>query len=783
MADHTIHPSESLPNTFLTMYRLQPLGHQRSNHGLFQNRLNQYGDSNNLLCEPTDNCSTPGTSMNRVDEQIDPAYWDLSSVSSQPIPLNRLKAHNGVFEDEWTSNSQQQDAMEDYGVAGGNHQKLDSFSEAFYGRSISRITSSGDHRDYNMASNSSPPPLPSLSFPLVLSPPPTPLPPPSLSPPKRATHLPAAQTLNHTQLQSPSQGSLHFFPPLPCTSSTLPGSFPPAQWHPLSTDASGSGDITLHLPQDPSPSVIFHEGVGFHQRPQRDATERDADYSLEPSPCSPLTQNPLPQSIPELQHEHDPETSAWSQMIQSSQSFCPPLHQSPAPTEALRVGEDFKSISGLQRPSTLCLSSSKSTSSDIYTGGPFCSVLQSGVLWDDWDHMGFHYTPPPMLNPTRSGTGLFCNLLPPLDNRGLVSEEREHHRQQSHVNIGTEFQAELPDLRDREELEAWPKEPPPEELLWKPWAELGESVVLQEHVENLLDLSISAASPGGGANLELALHSLSSCHGNILAALELFFFSNSTPSRDYHYTGSDVWRSCEQKLFHKAFSLYGKDFSFIHKMVKTKRISQCVEFYYHFKRLQEKQRKRKNSLREQQRQLDTDVAVTAANQIMMPSKITMNPINVERLIHTPSLATSFPCKQCGKMFYKIKSRNAHMKIHRQQQEDWRERIYPAAHHNLTQALQNQARTLTHPNQLAAQTHQTQVLTQSLIQNLVQSQAQLAFLQSSKTPSACFPMAHGSMGPAQSQQPAPKAPVLPLYSGQQQTWGSLHGNLDSGLYYD
>ncbi|CDQ99552.1 unnamed protein product [Oncorhynchus mykiss] len=44
---------------------------------------------------------------------------------------------------------------------------------------------------------------------------------------------------------------------------------------------------------------------------------------------------------------------------------------------------------------------------------------------------------------------------------------------------------------------------------------------------------------------------------------------------------------------------------------------------------------------------------------------------MEQVVPAPSLATSFPCKQCGKMFYKIKSRNAHMKIHRQQQDDWR----------------------------------------------------------------------------------------------------------------
>ncbi|XP_072542905.1 uncharacterized protein [Salminus brasiliensis] len=790
MADHTsIHPTDSLP--FPALYRFQERQAQRSNHSFFQSnslaRLNHYGGSSNLLCEPTGSCATAGTSMNGVEEEIDSAYWDMeSSVSSQPLTLHRTKAHSGVYEEEWNSNSQHHAAMEDYSATGGNLQKLDSFSEAFYSRNICTITSStgGEQGGYNGAPNNSPPALPPLSFPLVLSPPPTPLPPPSLSPPKRAPHPPAVQILNQMQSQSPSEGSLRFFSPLPCTSSTLPGSFSPAHWLPLSADVGGSGDITQHLPQDSNPSSIYPEGVGLHLR-HLSATQRDADCSLENSPCSPLAQHPQPQSVPKL--EHDPVTSedhmTWSQTLQSSQSFCPPLHSSHTQTEGLRVDEDTKPSSVLQRTPFLCLSTSQNTASTIYTGIPFQSVLQSGVLGENYWYLA-HYTAPPMLNPSRNGTGLFCSLLPPLDNGGLWSEETEHNGRQRCVNIGPEFQAELPNLLTKEDYKDWSEEPLREELLWKPWAELEDSDVLQEHVENLLDLSTSTALPRGGANLDLALHSISLCRGNIMAALEMMFFSNSTPSRDYHYAGCDVWRLSEQKLFHKAFAMYGKDFSLIQKMVKTKRISQCVEFYYHCKRLQEKQRKLKEREKEQQQQqqIDSGTTFNSTNQVMMPAKIMMNSINMERLIHTPSLATSFPCKQCGKMFYKIKSRNAHMKIHRQQQEDWRDRIHPSSH-NLTQTLQNQSRTLAHSNQLVTQSHQNQLLTQSLIQNLVQSQAQLAFLQNTKTQSTCFTTAISSMGSSQSPQTAPKTPTLPLYPGNQQAWGALHGNLESSLYYN
>ncbi|KAK2860446.1 hypothetical protein Q7C36_004612 [Tachysurus vachellii] len=785
MADHSsINTSESPP--FSTMYRLQIQG-QRSNYSHVQNssvsRINQYEDSS-LLNDPANNCASAGTSMNGVGEQINTAYWDMESLmSSQPGAFNRTKAHSERYEEEWNSSSQQQDSMENYGNTGGNHQKLDSFSEAFYSRNFSRVANCVDQVGYNVEPNNSPniPPLPSLSFPLVLSPPPTPLPQSSLSPPKRGLYTPAAQSLSQAQSHSPSEGSLRFFPPLSSTSSILPGGFTPSHWLPLSTDTIGNADQTQHLPQDPGPSTVFSEGMGIHLR-DLSVAEGDTDCSLETSPCSPLVQHPPSQSVPKLEREHYPVTSehhmTWSQMMPSSQQFCPPIHDLNNHVEGLRVPEETKPIAGFQRTPLLCLASSQKNPSTVYTGVPFLSVLQSGALGGGQEHVTRHYTALPMLNPTRSGTGLYCNLLPSLNHQEQWSEERGHCVLQRQVNIGPEFQAQIPDLLEQEEIKLQYQEPLHEELLWKPWAELEGNDDLLAQVENLLDLSTSTALPGGVANLELALHSLSLCQGNILAALEMMFFSNSKPSREYHYAGSDIWRLNEQKLFHKAFSMYGKDFSFIQKMVQSKGVSQCVEFYYHSKRLREKQRKLKEKETQQQQQHLAAEILTPTNQVMV-----MNSINVDRLIQTPALAPSFPCKQCGKMFYKIKSRNAHMKIHRQQQEDWRDRIHPNNHLSLTHALQNQTRNLNNPNQFVTQGHSNQLLTQSLIQNLVQTQAQLAFIQSSKTQSPCFTTAISSANSSQSPQMTSKAPALPLYRGPQQTWGAIHGSLESGLYYD
>jgi len=49
------------------------------------------------------------------------------------------------------------------------------------------------------------------------------------------------------------------------------------------------------------------------------------------------------------------------------------------------------------------------------------------------------------------------------------------------INIGPDFQAELPDLIVGREHDERPEEAVREELLWKPWAELEENDTLLQH--------------------------------------------------------------------------------------------------------------------------------------------------------------------------------------------------------------------------------------------------------------------------------------------------------------
>lgn len=62
--------------------------------------------------------------------------------------------------------------------------------------------------------------------------------------------------------------------------------------------------------------------------------------------------------------------------------------------------------------------------------------------------------------------------------------------------------------------------------------------------------------------------------------------------------GSDKWTSLERKLFNKALATYSKDFIFVQKMVKSKTVAQCVEYYYTWKKIMRLGRKHRTRLAE-----------------------------------------------------------------------------------------------------------------------------------------------------------------------------------------
>ncbi|XP_062911780.1 transcriptional-regulating factor 1-like isoform X3 [Mobula hypostoma] len=396
------------------------------------------------------------------------------------------------------------------------------------------------------------------------------------------------------------------------------------------------------------------------------------------------------------------------------------------------------------------------------------------------------YTPPPMLSPVRQGSGLFSSVISshggtyptlpitPLTPRILLGRTNSIDATtitpgpgeqtvdiEPRINMGLRFQAAIPTLQDRSLAE---KDVCKADLVWKPWCEL-ENPEVQQKVEDMLNMACSSVLPGGGTNRELALHCLFEAGGNILMAVEVLLMKMPIkdkfhPLADYHYAGSDKWTTMERKLFNKALTIHNKDFFLVQKMIKTKTVAQCVEYYYTWKKLLRLGRKHRTRLAEMEAEgmfSDEDeevededddddrksdrveekteapksplqVPVVPVEQLVVQGPTFMcevpncgaifssrQALNGHARIHggsnqvpkqtsaaklktggsqpgfasvknSPAHSTTsgetdgttiFPCKECGKMFYKIKSRNAHMKTHRQQEEQQRQKTQKA----------------------------------------------------------------------------------------------------------
>lgn len=239
------------------------------------------------------------------------------------------------------------------------------------------------------------------------------------------------------------------------------------------------------------------------------------------------------------------------------------------------------------------------------TGGYPSQLRSPTYLADHPLSPRFHpppYTPQPMLSPLRPGTGLYFKSLPqykpclplpstldgvsfPIDNTVVNIQPR--------INVGSHFQAEIPPVRDPLYILY---EEHPAQLVWTPWKDLSTNTETQQRVTELIDVCCSSVLPGGGTNIEFALHCLHEVQGNITAALDLLLMRGDYrtswhPLSDYHYTGSDHWTAQEMKVFKKALVDHDKDFQQIHNVLQTKSIAQCVEYYYNMKKLKKLNRR------------------------------------------------------------------------------------------------------------------------------------------------------------------------------------------------
>ncbi|KAH0622734.1 hypothetical protein JD844_025300 [Phrynosoma platyrhinos] len=477
-------------------------------------------------------------------------------------------------------------------------------------------------------------------------------------------------------------------------------------------------------------------------------------------------------------------------------------HESTTNSEGFRPLQDKKKYR--HRPEPLFIPPPSFNLSVIHSGATlYQSQLRSPrVLGDhllDRIHEPLPYTPPPMLSPVRQGSGLFSSVItsshstshPQLPLTPLTPTPRVLLCQsksvdgdivpvtpgpgeqtidiEPRINIGSRFQADIPELKN---IVSLGKEDHKATLVWKPWPEL-EDKAFQQRVTNLLNMCCSSVLTGGGTNLEYGLHSLFEAKGDIMVAVEMLLLLKPRRAKsmaNYHYAGSDQWTPVEKKLFNKALSIYSKDFILVQKMVKSKTVAQCVEYYYTWKKIMRLGRKHRTRLAEvkdehltsgddeleEEEQAEEDRKSVKEEEVEIQNSPDPAPTAVSAPINLPSLQsimlpvtsfscempdcgamfssrqalnghvrihsstnpvvksrsrgpttkhkpnsendycslksspahsttsgetdppTVFPCKECGKMFFKIKSRNAHMKTHRQQEEQQRQKAQKAA---------------------------------------------------------------------------------------------------------
>ncbi|XP_034834133.1 zinc finger protein 541 isoform X2 [Maniola hyperantus] len=251
-----------------------------------------------------------------------------------------------------------------------------------------------------------------------------------------------------------------------------------------------------------------------------------------------------------------------------------------------------------------------------------------------------HYTPQPILPPDREGPGLIMELLNDLQTEADVLSQLEEPRLPQ-INIGSDHQADLPELcNDRIDLHR-----APEQLLWDP----GINDALDDNeVRMFMELAMCAAMPVGGHTREFALQTLGECGGDIRAATLRLMSRPAAPSQH-----ESRWTPDEVEAFLAGLSQYDKDFFRISQLVRTKDSKQCVQFYYFWKKVTKDYKTL--YLRSWH---DSQANQGSVGQYSSTVSTTCSSPP------TPYEGEEFPCKICGKVFNKVKSRSAHMKSHR-----------------------------------------------------------------------------------------------------------------------
>ncbi|XP_043278000.1 uncharacterized protein [Venturia canescens] len=201
-------------------------------------------------------------------------------------------------------------------------------------------------------------------------------------------------------------------------------------------------------------------------------------------------------------------------------------------------------------------------------------------------HWDSSYTPPPILDPSRPGSGLYARLHQHERDGEFTSDDSQgNDGPPPRINIDTRYQATIPPLGCDGDRGRGGRET--DHPLWDPGI---TNHLTDTELEMYLQFACCAATPGGGRNKEYALHLLHMCKGNIHEAMLKLMRPTPTlplqhPLLSYECTESDRWTSNEMDIFYQGLLEHNKDFVAISRDVGTKTSKQCVQFYYLWKRL------------------------------------------------------------------------------------------------------------------------------------------------------------------------------------------------------
>ncbi|XP_035704519.1 mucin-5AC isoform X3 [Folsomia candida] len=284
-----------------------------------------------------------------------------------------------------------------------------------------------------------------------------------------------------------------------------------------------------------------------------------------------------------------------------------------------------------------------------------------------------HFTPYPILSPVRSAPGLFWTF------SAKLTHVDDNRKDRPRINLGINFQAVIPPLEQKHTIKNNYMLKRPEDLLWSPDS---ISNCFKEDVEKYLEFACCSAIPGGGRNIEYALHILNLCNGDINVAMLLLM--NPEPKLPVHlfqykYPEREKWTRQEILQFQESLVRHGKDFLEVSKELVTKSGEACVSFYQLWKKVCPNEYERIRSMWKKREAaftvelLKTIPPVPTCTQVQLPTTSQKSSVSAKQnKSHQTSPASSrglslndeYPCKICGKIFSKVKSRSAHMKSHR-----------------------------------------------------------------------------------------------------------------------